>query len=138
MNKDYLTFTRLHRAFDYINSHDLSLLPLGKTVIDDDIYINVMETETKMENIFEAHRDYIDIHCMIDGEEAIEIAPVEEMKVTEEYNSENDCVLGTASGERHIVKSGQYCITMPFEAHSPALAVTTPRKIRKAVFKVRF
>lgn len=138
MNKDYLTFSRMHKAFDYINSHDISLLPNGKTVIDDDIYVNVMEIETKKENIFEAHRDYIDIHYMIDGEEAIAIAPVEEMKITSEYSRDNDSVLGTAEGERHIVKSGQYCITMPFEAHSPALCVTEPKKIRKAVFKVRY
>ena len=133
----YSTLSRLHRAIDYINSHNLESLPLGKTVIDDDIYINVMETETKMENIFEAHRDYIDIHYMIDGEEEIAIAPVENMEVTEQYNSESDCVLGKAKGERHRVKSGQYCITFPSEAHSPALAVTKPMKIKKAVFKVR-
>ena len=138
MKPDYQTFSRLHKAIDYINSHDLKTLPTGKTVIDDDIYINVMEVETKAENIYEAHRDYIDIHCMIDGEEAIAIAPVEEMEVTEDYNKENDCVIGKAKGERHIVRTGQYCITMPSEAHSPCLSVSSPKKIRKAVFKVRY
>ncbi len=134
---NYSTLRRLHKAIDYINSHDLKSLPLGKTVIDDDIYINVMEPETKMENIYEAHREYIDIHYMIDGEEEIAIAPVEDMEVTEEYNSENDCVLGKAEGERHTIRSGQYCITFTSEAHSPCLCVTKPMKIKKAVFKVR-
>ncbi len=138
MEITYKTLERLHKAIDYINSSNLSSLPNGRTTIDDDIYINVMEIETKKENIFEAHRNYIDIHYMIDGEEAIEIAPVENMRITTLYSSENDSILGEAKGVKHIIKSGEYCITLPSEAHSPALMVTAPRKIRKAVFKVRF
>lgn len=137
MELNYETLKRLHKAVDYINSHSMENLPNGRTTVDDDIYINVMEVETKKENIFEAHRDYIDIHYMISGEEAIELAPVESMVITDEYNKENDCVLGTSRGERHIIRNGEYCVTLPSEAHSPCLAVTTPQKIRKAVFKVR-
>lgn len=138
MKPDYNTFKNLHKAIDYINSHDISLLPNGKTVIDEDVYINVMDAETKRENIFEAHRKYIDIHYIISGEEAIETAPIDELEITEAYSEEKDILFGKAKGERHIIRQGQYCITMPEEAHSPALAVTEPVKIRKAVFKIRY
>ncbi len=129
----------MHRAIDYLNSHDISTLPDGRTVIDDDIYINVMEADTKIENIFEAHREYIDIHYIIEGEEKILTAPVEKMTVTREYSPESDSILGTAdAADEHVIRKGQYCITMPGEAHSPCRSVTAPRHIRKAVFKVRY
>lgn len=139
MKPDYSTFSRIHRAVDYLNSHDISSLPNGRTVIDDDIYINVMEADTKRENIFEAHREYIDIHYIIEGEEKILTCPVEDMKVTQEYSSGSDSLLGTAdTSDEHVIRRGQYCITMPGEAHSPCRSVTAPSHIRKAVFKVRY
>jgi biofilm protein TabA len=139
MKPDYSTFSRIHRAVDYLNSHDISSLPNGRTVIDDDIYINVMEADTKRENIFEAHREYIDIHYIIEGEEKILTAPVEKMTVTREYSSGSDSLLGTAyTSDEHVIRKGQYCITMPEEAHSPCRMVTAPSHIRKAVFKVRY
>ncbi len=139
MKPDYSTFSRIHRAIDYLNSHDIPALPDGRTVIDDDIYINVMEADTKRENIFEAHREYIDIHYIIEGEEKILTAPVEKMTVTREYSPESDSILGTAdAADEHVIRKGQYCITMPGEAHSPCRSVTAPRHIRKAVFKVRY
>ena len=139
MKPDYSTFSRIHRAIDYINSHDIASLPNGRTVLDDDIYINVMEAETKEENIYEAHREYIDIHYIIEGEEKILTAPVEKMTVTSEYSPGSDCLIGTADfSDAHVIRKGQYCITMPEEAHSPCRSVTAPRHIRKAVFKVRY
>lgn len=138
MKPDYTTFSRLQKAIDYIYSHDLSSLPNGKFTIDDDISCNIMELETKLENSYEAHRVFIDIHYIISGEEGIDIAPVESLEVTKPYSEERDIMIGNASGERHIIRQGQFCVTMPEEAHSPGLAVTSPMKIRKAVFKVRY
>ncbi len=138
MNPDYSTYLRLHKAIDFINSGKVFDLPFGRTDLDEDIYINVMELETKQENLFEAHKKYIDIHCILEGEEAVETADISTLDVTQPYNQEKDIALGTAHGIRHIIQKGQYCITMPQEAHSPGLCVTEPRKIKKAVFKVRF
>lgn len=138
MNPDYSTYLRLHKAIDFINSGKVFDLPFGRTDLDEDIYINVMELETKQENLFEAHKKYIDIHCILEGEEAVETADVSTLVVTQPYSEEKDIALGKAHGIRHVIQKGQYCITMPQEAHSPGLCVTEPRKIKKAVFKVRF
>lgn len=138
MNPDYSTYSRLHKAIDFINSGKVFDLPFGRTDLDEDIYINVMELETKQENLFEAHKKYIDIHCILEGEEAVETADVSTLVVTQPYSEEKDIALGKTHGIRHIIQKGQYCITMPQEAHSPGLCVTEPRKIKKAVFKVRF
>lgn len=136
MNPDYTTYERLQKAIDFINSGEVFDLPFGRTDLDEGIYVNVMELETRKENLFEAHKRYIDIHCILEGEEAIEIANVSSLEVTQPYSEERDIALGTAQGTRHIIRKGQYCITMPQEAHSPGLCVTNPMKIKKAVFKV--
>ncbi len=136
MNPDYTTYERLQKAIDFINSGEVFDLLFGRTDLDEGIYVNVMELETRKENLFESHKRYIDIHCILEGEEAIEIANVSSLEVTQPYSKERDIALGTAQGTRHIIRKGQYCITMPQEAHSPGLCVTNPMKIKKAVFKV--
>ena len=136
MNPDYTTYERLHKAIDFINSGDVFNLSFGRTDLAEGVYVNVMELETRKENSFEIHKRYIDIHCILEGEEAVEIADLSSLNITQPYNEERDIALGTAHGTRHIIRKGQYCITMPQEAHSPGLCVTNPMKIKKAVFKV--
>jgi len=137
MESTYRTLSNLHRAVDWLNSHDMTLLPDGRTEIGNGIFVSVASFTTKESNIYEAHRKYADIHYIISGEEKILTAPVSAMSVTEEYNGERDIVLGECrEGEEHIIASGQYCITMPGEAHSPGRSVTSPAPVRKAVFKV--
>ncbi len=137
MESTYRTLSNLHRAVDWLNSHDLSLLPEGRTEIGNGIFVTVSSFTTKEENVYEAHRKYADIHYILSGEEKILTAPVDTMSVTEEYDSERDIMLGECSnGEEHIIRSGQYCVTMPEEAHSPARSVASPAPVRKAVFKV--
>lgn len=137
MESTYRTLSNLHRAVDWLNSHDLTLLPEGRTEIGNGIYVTVSSFTTKEENVYEAHRKYADIHYILSGEEKILTAPVDTMSVTKEYDSGRDIMLGECSnGEEHIIRSGQYCVTMPEEAHSPARCVTSPAPVRKAVFKV--
>ena len=138
MMTEYMKLENLHRAIDWMYSHNLELLPEGKTVIDSDIFVSVSSFTTKESNSYEAHRIFADIHCVISGEEKIITAPVDAMTVSVPYSEEKDIVLGECKGgEEHIIRSGQYCVTMPEEAHSPGRCVSTPGRVRKAVFKVR-
>ncbi len=139
MMNDYMKLSNLHRAIDWMYSHNMELLPEGKTVIDSDISVSVSSFTTKETNSFEAHRIYADIHYVIRGEEKIITAPVNTMNIETPYSEEKDIMLGSCpDGEEHIIRSGQYCITMPEEAHSPGRCVTpAPGRVKKAVFKVR-
>ncbi len=137
MESTYRTLSNLHRAIDWLNSHDVTLLEDGRTELGGGIFVSLSSFTTKESSSFEAHRKYADIHYIISGEEKIITAPVKSMAVTEEYSPERDIMLGECSGgEEHIIRAGQYCITMPEEAHSPGRCVTSPARVRKAVFKV--
>lgn len=136
MKPNYETYSRIQKAVDYINSGLVNTLEEGRHEIADGVYVNVSSYLTKEKNIYEAHRKYIDIHYIIEGEERLEVANVMDMEVTEEYVEEKDYLLGRAKGESHIIKKGQYLVTMPEEAHSPSLCVDKPIMIKKAVFKI--
>lgn len=137
MESTYRTLSNLHRAIDWIYSHDMTLLPDGRIDIGGGISVSVFTFTTKETTSFEAHRKYIDIHYIISGEEKIITSPLETMLVTSEYSSEKDIALGECpEGEEHIIRAGQYCVTMPEEAHSPGRSVSSPAPARKAVFKV--
>ena len=52
----------LDTAIDFITSHDLNTLPLGRTIVDqDNVFINVMETSAASveERQYEFHKNYM-------------------------------------------------------------------------------
>ena len=67
----------VRECLDYFNSHDLASYEKGSHEIDGErLFVNVVEyTTTTPENRFwEAHREYLDIHVMIRGQEQINIS----------------------------------------------------------------
>ena len=131
---------RLARACSLIASGTIHELPLGRTEIEgSDIYVNVSEYETHELNnsLWEAHRKYADIHYVIDGSEQIACAPTDAMMVTQEYSDETDAVLGYAEGEKVDLSNGRYVILLPDTAHCPGIMLDFPKRIKKAVIKVR-
>ncbi len=130
------TYRRIHKALDLIASGAVDELEPGHYDLDEGIYVNVMEIETKDSGIFESHHQYADIHYPMIGSEQIELADEAGMAVTEAYDAEKDCVFGTAAGERYVIRTKQPFVVMPGEAHVPGLRDGECRKVRKAVVKV--
>ena len=133
---NYETYQRIHKALDLIAAGKLDGLEPGRHDLDEGIYVNIMEIETKDSGVFESHHQYADIHYPITGPEQIELADEAGMTVTEAYDAEKDCVFGNAAGERYLIRPKQPFVVMPGEAHVPGLRDGEKRKIRKAVVKV--
>ena len=131
----------LDTAIDYILSHDLNSLALGKNIIDQDlVFANVMEITTDLaENKkYEMHQNYLDIQIDLAGEERILTGDCMNMDMGD-YNSDGDCALGTASLLADCVLGcGNFVICMTGEPHMPGVAVGEPASIKKCVFKVRW
>lgn len=131
---------RIQIALDMLTTTDLKKMPLGRNDVNDWLYINVQEYDTKLvsECRFEAHRKYVDIQMMIDGIEAIETADIDKLQVTEEYNEEKDVMFLESKPEqmKSIIRDGSYVILYPQNAHMPCVAVGKPAKVRKLVAKV--
>ena len=105
----------------------------------EDCYINVQSVETKPETpLMEAHVKFVDIQCLIDGEEKIYYVKKEGLPILKEYNEGGDAALYHFSEESEAVcyKAGEAIVLYPCEAHLPNRAVNESLKIKKAILKI--
>lgn len=133
---------RIDFALDYLKKTDLEKLELGRHEINEWLYINVQEYETKDVAAcrYESHRKYIDIQYMINGIEAIEVADIEGQKLgcSVEYNEEQDVAfwIDSPNQMRLVLTNNSYVILYPQNAHKPCITVDKPVRVKKLVAKV--
>lgn len=124
-------------CLDFIKNNPLSEMALETYKLDGDkIFCTLQEYETVPSDTkqFEAHRNYIDIHYIVDGKESIEVGFTEEMKAGE-YKPDIMFLEGKEKGSI-ILSSGDFLICFPDDAHKPGVSVDNTTKVRKALFKV--
>lgn len=127
------------RCFEYAKENDLLGYDKGSYVIDGkNIFVNIVEYETceKEERFWEAHRKYIDIHLMLEGFERIDLNFIENLE-QKEYEEEGDFLPLNGENNSHVeLKSGDFLICYPEDAHMTAIKVKEKERIKKAIFKV--
>jgi YhcH/YjgK/YiaL family protein len=129
---------RFEKALRYLQETHISALPPGKYEIDGtDIYAAVQEFCTKpMEQGFwEAHRKYIDIHCVLEGVERIGYANIDGLRAGE-YDEEKDLWVFEGEGNFYTLVPGNFVVMMPQDAHMPGIALKDPEPIKKLVVKI--
>jgi biofilm protein TabA len=132
-------------AFAYIAHTDLAALAPGRYNLygNEDVYVNVTETVPKSrdEVLFEAHKIYADIHCVVAGEEMIGMAPYATAVLKKEYDSARDFVFFTSTqGKFYLSNTHTLFIMFPQkDAHCGGIKVKEGATgvIRKVVVKVR-
>ncbi len=126
---------------DYIKSADLSSFSKGKFEIDgDDLFGIGLEYTTKPigECLWEAHRRYIDIHYILEGQELIHISDISGMKVSKIYDAENDYELFEGEKEHSInLKQGMLLVLSPNEVHKTSIILEGVCYLKKIVFKLK-
>ena len=132
----------VHKALGFAKNFDL-LQADGRYEIDGDrIYANVMSYETKAaeELTFEAHRKYIDIQILLEGEEFLDVSHREDLEVDTPYSEEGDAALFKASEQDASVRlePGKFAVLYPADIHRPGrMTASGSRPVRKVVIKVR-
>lgn len=126
-------------AIDYMLSHNIADLPLGKTVLSgNDVFINVMEANAapiEKQN-YEIHKNYMDIQIDLSGVEMIQIGDSADMEV-EHYNPETDFGVAHCTNLTSCTMgAGNFIICMAGEPHKPGIAVSDDTSLKKCVFKV--
>ena len=95
------------------------------------------ETIPEEESFFEAHKNYLDIHLMLEGSERVEIAPPETLTEFDRVEA-NDFYAYRGEGQYRLVLSpGDFLVVFPNDAHKIKMRVDGPETVTKAVFKVR-
>jgi YhcH/YjgK/YiaL family protein len=131
---------RLSTAFDYLKKTDLSKVDPGTYEIEGrKVYAMVQQYETKpMEKgRWEAHRRYIDVQYVHQGEERFGYANLRELKPGN-YDDAKDFLSleGGGKGDFFLVRQGTFVILFPQDGHMPGMAVHTPQPVKKFVVKV--
>lgn len=127
------------KLFSYVKSHDLLHEELGKITLDgDDLFINNVNPEcvTQESQKLEVHRNYLDVHILLEGKERIGWKPLEDcVELEQEYNEASDCALYKDSASAYVdLLPGQFVVVFPEDAHAPVIG---NGKVRKLIAKVK-
>lgn len=111
-----------------------------KVIEEGDLWYNIIEAQTVLttERQFEIHKEYIDVHVLLDGQEYMGYAH-DELVVNDLHMVDQDVYFGTSTEGRYLeMKPGEIVMFFPNEIHKPLCHLTgQAKKVRKAIIKIR-
>lgn len=137
---NYKGLGRVYDALKFLSETDFSKIELGRYELDgDNIFYMVQSYDTDPDKtISEAHKKYIDIQYMVEGEEIIGVADISEDKELTEAKEENDVWFYDCKTEPLVLSTGKYMVLYPNDLHCPGVATNrTALTCRKVVVKVK-
>jgi biofilm protein TabA len=126
-------------VYEFITSHDLSKLPLGRCNVSRGVYLNKNEYFTKdiQSKFIECHRQYIDIQIIDEGKENIGFCNKNDCTILEKYNEEKDLEKLNGTCSFFVLNKGYFGIFFPQDAHMPGVNVDDQKQtVKKVVFKI--
>ena len=112
----------------------------GTYLLNSRVKIIVSEYETKKVNEYgyEAHKRFVDIQYVLNGEEKVSCLPIEKLKETKVYSEEIDAAFYVADNkpQEMVIGNGYFAIYHPQDGHMPQLCVDEPQLVKKVVVKV--
>ena len=102
------------------------------------VYANrfTYDTIPEEEGFFEAHRRYLDLHIMLEGEERVDMNRPEDLKLTDAQEGNDFYAYQGESWHSTVLKPGEFLVVFPGDAHRIKVQVDGPKTVSKAVFKV--
>ena len=127
------------QLFDYVKTHDLLHTECGRIELaGDDLFINNVNPTcvSASDQVLEVHRDYIDVHILLEGKERIGWKALEDVTdLKQAYQKEGDYALYSDTPTSFVdLLPGQFLIVFPEDPHAPVIG---EGKIRKLIGKVR-
>lgn len=135
-------YTTLHplfqRAFDYIRDTDLYNMAPGRYhLVGEDLIAIVEHVSGRAKEVakLEAHRRYIDIQLVLEGDESMGWKPLADcLNPVSEHSMEKDIRFFHDAPASYVpVPPDHFCIFFPEDAHAPLVG---SGNIRKVIFKV--
>jgi biofilm protein TabA len=129
------------KAFTFLKEHDLQALSIGRFPIDsDNVFAIVTQNPTKEYDStqWESHRKYIDLHCVISGEEKIGVSPVTKLTVTKPYDASKDIANYSGDGKIYSAVQGVFFLFFPSDGHRPTITPGGKKPDKKIVIKIRY
>lgn len=131
---------RLYQALVYARDVVRTVADGRREIDGERLYASVATYETgpREERRFEAHRKYIDVQVLLEGEEVIDVALDRDLAVLEAYDEQRDVVfLGPPGHAASLpMKPGCFGVFYPHDIHRPGCRLQERQKVRKIVVKV--
>ena len=133
---------RILRVLDFAAGLDKESFEKGRVDLDGDkLFVNraAYTTHDSEGALSEAHRKYIDVFVMIDGEETVYVKPTDKLStVTKEYSEDIEALLALTDGDASAIRlvPGDFLILYPEDAHAPGCYFGGPSDVKKAIGKV--
>ena len=128
-------------AFDFLGSITSGVEEKKYEIQGDDIYAIIASYKTKELHKFEAHREYVDIQCLLEGQEIIESTALNGLTVDMPYDPEKDVEFYVKTDSRKIISHlmpGMFIAFFPRDAHMPGVSVgNSPEIVKKVVVKIK-
>ena len=126
-------------AFDFLRQPGIAESPIGRVDLDGtSLYALTQAYETKEihEGKLEAHKKYIDIQFILEGEEFMGYAPLKNQTVAKPFDAEKD--VGFYDGEAWftLLRKGMFAILFSQDAHLPGRYAEKSSRVKKIVLKI--
>ena len=146
-----MLITKLEDLSQYyaVISEDLAKIPdflqenknpaVGKYDLGDESYVNVLQYDTKEnDGKYEAHRQYLDVQIMLEGEEFAYMQKLAKGIPQSEYDEQKDVQFFSAEeATRIVLREGITVIFFSEDLHRPSIKIEETKRVKKAVFKIK-
>ena len=136
-NLDSYKGLSIYPALKFFAEQDFSGAAAGRYELEGEDFYLINEYETSAKTLSEAHKDYIDIQMMLEGEEYIGVALLSEDMVPAESHPESDYWLYDCKVDRVAMKPGYFMVLYPQDVHMPSDMKEKPMACRKVVGKIK-
>ena len=129
---------RLAKGLRLLQTTDFSAIEAGKYEVDGkELFFMLQSYQSKEQNDRpEAHKKYIDIQYILEGEEQIGIGALSEMVEEVSANPDGDIWFYHGPVTHFKMEKGNFAVFFPQDAHAPGIATGDPAPVRKVVVKV--
>lgn len=128
---------RFEKAFEILKELDAS--QTERITLEEGIFwINFAEFNeiASGEKQFEAHKDFLDLHFVIEGEEKFGYADIKRLTETKMYDKENDFLMLSGDADMLTLQKGDFCVVFPEDAHIPVMG-KGKGTLKKAIVKIK-
>ena len=128
---------RVMEGLRILRDTDFSALEDGKHLVDgENLFFNLQSYDTKKNPLSEAHRKYIDIQYLLEGEEDVGVCALSDLGDPVESRPEKDVWLYEGKTSDVRLGNGYFVVLFPQDAHAPCRMIEAPEHVHKVVVKV--
>lgn len=130
-------FPQFKEAMDFAMS--VKDKPLGRYEQGDYfVLVQEMDSTPLSQKNFELHRNMIDVHIVLEGEEVLEYEDITKLTPTTDYDPVKDIQRLEGKGQAVHIKEGMFCLVFVHDGHKPGCCLDSdsPKKLKKLVVKI--